>query len=538
MKSANRNGPYISEEFLAFVVVLIALGLRILHVIFTAADNPLAGDLTLDAAVYDRWAKTLVWGGNPVPTRIMQAPLYPWIISVIYHLFGPKLIAVRLAQAVLGAASTAFIIVITRRLFRSSAAGIIAGAAAAVYLPFIFYEGVLVPATVIIFLNLLAVLLLVPERGDTGIARILAAGITLGLSVVAKPAAILLLPFAALHLHFGGRGRSGERNLNGSGTGKERIPFVSGRAKKDGGLFVKRAAVLAAGVILVVIPQTVRNYRITGDFIPLTTGGGINFYIGNNPKANGFYAVPFYRGRPIGGTPEEQMERMHAFAAEEAGRTLSPAEVSRFWLGRGIEYIKTHPGEWASLAWRKFIFFWNRHERANVENMNFHRRFGGIIGLPLITFGIIAPLGLLGIFMTSNRWRDLWLLYGGIIVYLVIALVFYVLARYRLPVVPFLVPFAGAAVTGLLKLIRDRRFGEVVLLAAALAMLFYFTNLNVAADTPAGSAGSLSRLGNAYLARGDTTNAIRAYREAVEADPSNDLMRRRLEILEGGDESR
>ncbi len=526
MKIANRNGPYISEEFLAFIVVLIALGLRILHVILTAADNPLADDLTLDAAIYDRWAKTLVWGGNPVPTRIMQAPLYPWIISILYHLFGPKLIAVRFMQAVMGAASTAFIVVITRRLFRSSAAGIMAGAAAALYLPFIFYEGVLVPVTVILFLNTLAVLLLVPERGETGIARILAAGITLGLSAVAKPAAILIFPFAVLHLLLAARDRRRERDLNGGGIGKDRI------------LFIKRAAVLAAGVILVIIPQTARNYRLTGDFIPFTTGGGINFYIGNNPKATGFYAVPFYRGRPIGGTPEEQMERMHAFAAEEAGRPLSPAEVSRFWLGKGIEYIETHPGEWASLTWWKFIFFWNSHERANVENMNFHRRFGGIIGLPLLTFGIIAPLGLLGIFMTSGRWRSLWLLYGGIIVYLVIALVFYVLARYRLPVVPFLVPFAGAAVTGLMKLARDRRFGEVVLLVAALVILFYFTNMNVAADTPAGLAGNLSRLGNAYLARGDTTSAAAAYREAAEADPSNDLLRRRFESLERGDSSR
>jgi hypothetical protein len=520
MKSTNRNGPYISEEFLAFVVVLIALGLRILHVIFTAADNPLAGDLTLDAAGYDRWAKVLVWGGNPVPTRIMQAPLYPWILSVLYHLFGPKLIAVRLAQAVLGAASTAFIIAITRRLFRSSAAGIIAGAAAALYLPFIFYEGVLVPATVIIVLNLLAVTLLVPERRAPGIARILAVGIVMGFSVVAKPVAVLLFPFAVLHLLLGVRDRRRERDFNGGGIGKDRT------------LFIKRAAVLAAGVILVIIPHTARNYRITGDFIPLTSGGGINFYIGNNPKANGFYAVPFYREKPIGGTPEEQMERMHAFAAEEAGRPLSPAEVSRFWLGKGIEYIKTHPSECAALTWRKFLFFWNRYERANVENMNFHRRFGGIIGLPLLTFGIIAPLGLLGIFMTSNRWRSLWLLYGGIIAYLVAALAFYVLARYRLPVVPFLLPFAGASVTGLLKLIRDRRFGEVVLLVAALVILFYFTNMNVAADTPAGRAGNLSRLGNAYLARGDTTSATRAYREAAEADPSNAPLRRRLELLE------
>ena len=520
MKSGKQNGLFISEGFLAFVVVLIALGLRLLHVLFTTGGNPLAPDLTLDAAIYDRWAKVLVWGGAPVPTHLMQTPLYPWMISLVYHLAGPSLTAVRLVQAVMGAASCAFIIVITRRLFRSSTAGIIAGAAGALYLPFIFYEGVLVPATPIIFLNLLAVLLLVPERRDPGPGRILVAGIVLGMSVIAKPVALLLVPFAALHLFFSPR------------HGSDMHEADAGRRKPHPSLFLKQSAILAAGIILTLIPLTVKNYRLTGEFIPLTTGGGINFYIGNNERANGFYTVPFYEGEPIGGTPEEQQRQMRSIAAAEAGRELTYNEVSRFWLQKGIRYITKNPGEWTGLAWRKFIFFWNRYERANVENMQFHRRFGGIPSLPLLTFGIVAPFALLGVFMTRNRWRDLWLLYGGIIAYLAAAILFYVLARYRLPAVPFLLPFAGAAVTGMLKLLRSGQRAEPAVLAAALVILFYFTNMTVAADTPAGTAGNLKRLGNAYLSRGDTTSAVEIYREAARTDPADSTLRHRLELLE------
>ncbi len=520
MKSGKQNGLFISEEFLAFVVVLVALGVRLLHVLFTSGGNPLAAHLTLDAAIYDRWAKALVWGGAPVPTHLMQAPLYPWMISIIYHIFGPSLTAVRLVQAVMGAVSCAFIVVITRRLFRSSAAGIIAGAAAAMYVPFIFYEGMLVPVTLIVFLNLLTVFLLVPERGDLGLPRVLVAGIVLGLSAIAKPVALLLVPFAVMHFYFSSRGGN---------TAQE---TEAARRKTHPSIFLKRSAILAAGVILALIPLTVRNYRLTGEFIPLTTGGGINFYIGNNERANGFYTVPFYKGEPIGGTPEEQHERMRSLAAEEGGREPSHSEVSRFWLRRGLGYITANPGEWTALAWRKFLFFWNRYERANVENMQFHRRFGGIIGLPLLTFGIIAPFGLLGIFMARNRWRELWLLYGGIVVYLVAAILFYVLARYRLPVVPFLAPFAGMAVTGLLKLLRDGRRAEPAVLAAALVILFYFTNMTVALDTPAGTAGNLKRLGIAYLERGDTTSAVETFREAVRTDPADAHLQRRLELLE------
>jgi GNAT superfamily N-acetyltransferase len=520
MKSGKQNGLFISEEFLALVVILIALGMRLLHVLFTTGGNPLAAHLTLDAAVYDRWAKALVWGGAPVPTRLMQAPLYPWMLSIIYHIFGPSLTAVRLVQAVMGTASCAFTIVITRRLFRSSAAGIVAGAAAALYVPFIFYEGVLVPATLIVFLNLLAVLLLVPEGHDPGPVRVLAAGIVLGLSAIAKPVALLLVPFAVLDFYFTNRVK-GPPTKNDAREGKPNVPMI-----------LKKSGMLTAGIVLTLIPLTVRNYRIAGEFIPLTTGGGINFYIGNNERANGFYAVPSYRGTSIGGTPEEQQKLMNELAAAESGGEPSPGAVSRFWMRRGIAYITANPGEWAALVWRKFLFFWNRYERANVESMRFHRRFGGVIGLPLITFGIIAPLGLLGIFTARHRWRELWLLYGGVIVYLAAAIIFYVLARYRLPVVPFLAPFAGISVTGLLKLLRDGHRAEPAVLAAALAILFYFVNMTVAADTPAGSAGNLKRLGNAYLARGDTTSAVQAFREAVRIDPTDDRLRRALESLD------
>ncbi|HUV36746.1 MAG TPA: tetratricopeptide repeat protein, partial [Patescibacteria group bacterium] len=151
--------------------------------------------------------------------------------------------------------------------------------------------------------------------------------------------------------------------------------------------------------------------------------------------------------------------------------------------------------------------------------------------LPLLTFGIVTPFALLGVFMTRNRWRDLWLLYGGIIAYLAAAILFYVLARYRLPAVPFLLPFAGAAVTGILKLLRSGQRAEPAVLAAALVILFYFTNMTVATDTPAGTAGNLKRLGNAYLSLGDTTSAVEIYREAARTDPADSTLRRRLELL-------
>ena len=129
----------------------------------------------------------------------------------------------------------------------------------------------------------------------------------------------------------------------------------------------------------------------------------------------------------------------------------------------------------------------SERQRASVENMTFHRRFTGVLRFPFLTFGIVAPLALLGIFATRNRWKELWILYGGVITYLAAALLFYVLARYRMPVVAFLIPFAGAGLVELWRLGAGRRIGELVMLIAALALLSYFTNMTVAVDTPVGT---------------------------------------------------
>lgn len=493
------------------LVAALALALRLLHVYFTQRANPLAPALQLDAATYDRWARALAAGGDPGPTTLMQSPVYPWFVSLLYRVFGPSLAAVRVAQALLGTATCVLVALVTRRLFSSLAAAVVAGLVAALYAPFIFYEGMILPATLIVFLNALF-LSIACAGGKPGARRLLAAGIVLGAAVAANPPTLLIAPFALAHLAYASRGDDGgvSGEIAGDARSSSRAPFV------------RAAAVATAGFAIAAAPLAVRNYLCADEFIPLTTGGGVNFYIGNGPGANGYYSVPVYRGTPLGGTPEDQA-RMTALVAErETGARLSQSGVSRFWLGAALASIRDDPGAWTSLLWRKFQFFWNAYERANVENFYFHRRFPGVLRLPLLTFGLVAPLALLGVFLTRGRRRRLWLLYGGILAYLATALAFYVLARYRLPALPFLIPFAAAAAVDLFTLARERRRAEFALAMAALAAMAFFANMKVARDTPTGVAAQFVRLGAVYGSRGDLSRAEEAFREALRRDPASE----------------
>jgi 4-amino-4-deoxy-L-arabinose transferase-like glycosyltransferase len=508
---SNENARHSARfALLAWIVIGIALLLRLLHVFCTERYNPLAADLQLDAATYDRWARALAFGGDPGPTIAMQAPIYPWFLSIIYRIAGPSLAAVRLVQAVLGAATVGCILLGTWRFFKSAAVAILAGMFAALYAPFIFYEGILMPATIIVFLNALFAAVLVTGKRP-GATRLLISGVVLGLAVAANPPTLLLLPFALLHLFFV------IRNSDGATPPEKPV----GGAARPARLFAPTSLLLLTGLIIALAPSTIWNALHMGEFIPLTTGGGINFYIGNNAEATGFYALPRLNGTSLGGTPEEQARNMQKIASAESGRDLSQSGVSKFWFDAGLDYIRRNPGAWATLLWRKFQYFWNRYERSNVENAYFHKRFPGILRFPLLTFGIIAPLALLGIFLTRSRWSRLTLLYGGILTYLLTSLAFYVLARYRIPAVPFLLPFAGAAVAELCAIARSGRHAEFGLSLAALGLLAFFSNMTVARDTPHGTSRDLARLGNAYIARGDTTNAERAYRESLELNAEN-----------------
>jgi len=500
-----------------WIVIALAGAIRLLHVFFTQHYNPLAADLQLDAATYDRWARALVFGGDPGPTTLMQAPLYPWFLSIIYRIFGPNPGVVRIIQALLGTATCGLMMFCARRFFASTAAALLAGLLAALYAPLIFYEGVLLPATLIVFLNILFVAIMAAERRP-GTPRLFVSGLVLGIAGAANPPTLLLFPFTVLHLRF-------------AASRANAAPGREGPAPRATPRFLKSSLVVASGVIVALAPITVRNAVRTGEFIPLSTGAGINFYHGNNPAATGFYQVPIYRGMSLGGTPEEQSINMGKIASRESGRELSQGEVSRFWLDAGFAYIREEPRAWCSLLWTKFQFFWNGYERANVENFYFHRRFPGVLAFPLPVFGIIAPLGLLGIFLTRNRWRKLWLLYGGVATYLFTALIFYVLARYRLSIVAFLLPFAGAAVTELYSLGRSRRAAELVLSLAALGLLAFFSNMPAAKDTPGGLANNYARLGRAYVARGDTANAEESYRKALDLNAGNEAATWGLESI-------
>ena len=90
------------------------------------------------------------------------------------------------------------------------------------------------------------------------------------------------------------------------------------------------AALFTAGVLLALVPVTARNVAVAGEWSPVSSHGGLNFYIGNNPQADGTYSgVPGITPNIAG-----QQEDARRVAEHAEGRPLSDGEVSAHFYGQ------------------------------------------------------------------------------------------------------------------------------------------------------------------------------------------------------------
>ena len=150
----------------ALAVFGVALLVRLLHV-WQLRRSPFFSLLMGDSRGYDEWAQRIAggeWLGHEV---FYQAPLYPYLLGVIYAAAGRHLLLVRIVQALIGSGSCALLALAGARLF-SRRNGLIAGLMLALYAPAIFFDGLLQKSVLDVFFVCLA-LYLIAESEETAV---------------------------------------------------------------------------------------------------------------------------------------------------------------------------------------------------------------------------------------------------------------------------------------------------------------------------------------------------------------------------------
>ena len=444
-----------------------------------------------DARAYLDWARQIAagdWLGHEV---FYQAPLYPYFLATVLRLTGSETWGPRLVQAVLGALGCVWLGRAAQRFF-DRATGVAAGLALALYAPAVYFDGLIQKPA--LDAALLAALLLVCARAltRTGVGGGLAAGALLGLLALSRENALVALPVIGLWLALA-------------------RPEESARAR------AAAVAALLLGLAAVLGPVAVRNHALGGRFLVTTAQAGPNLWIGNHPGATGRYE-PLRPGR---GSARYERQDAHDLAVAAAGHELTPAEVSDYWRDRALAFARESPGEWARLMARKAALVWSAAELPDTEGIEAYAEASFLLrALRVVgSFGVLAPLALVGVLARRSDWRRFWLLPVLTLALAASVVLFYVFARYRFVLVPPLVPLAAAGALGLWRAFlgesADRGSGARWLAAGAA--------LALAVNWPIGGTSGLALthygVGAALLDAGRLADAQAELERAIGADP-------------------
>ena len=379
----------------ALIIFFTALALRLG---FTFAQPESFQDE--DEIVYTTVAWNFLAGRGLILTRHRLAafpPLYPLFLAGLFKLGITKFIAVRVVQAILGAFSCILLMGISKEIFEEGkgdarGAGTVSGILMAVYPLFIFYCAQLMAETLFVFLLLAGLYALMRHlRSPSPLRWIALAGAFMGLGVLCRPA---LLPFALLAI----------------------VWLAVARPARN--FFSKKLLSYIIPLILVLLPWEVRNYRLFSEVIPVTSSGGKNLYLANNPLSSG--GTVGYRELMEGGI-------FHL------GEKENEIAYDRDYRKRALDFIKENPGRFLLLSLKRLAWFYH---------FDYHYR--GTFWL-IIPFHVLLILSVAGIWLSRLRWRRASLLLFLIASFTVVHMVFLPEGRYRLPLVPALLAFASVA---------------------------------------------------------------------------------------------
>ncbi|MCC6475768.1 glycosyltransferase family 39 protein [bacterium] len=418
--------------------------------------------------------------GDLGPWPLFRAPLYPLLLGLVYRLFEHDLLWARILNLVLQAATIWAIYGMAREFFGRRSA-LVAAALFAINGLAIFYSAEILSTSLEMLAAVLAAWSTLSLIQEANWKSSLSCGLTWGVTAIIRPNFLLVAPVVLIVVLW---------------------PLL--RAKR----LIPIAAVWI-GLFLPILPVTAANWLIGGEPVLIATQGGINFWIGNNPRTDAISSV--LPGRDRFWTLEEA----RADARREAGQPMSDGEISDFYYDKGRDFLSSSPGSAVRLMLRKTALFFNRFEISNNKHLNY---FAGqtplLPALMLLNFGLLLPLAGLGLWL-RRRLPEARLLIWMIGAYAFSVILFFIASRFRMPAVPWLCVLAGIGATALPEIKLSKEKPIAALLVLALVIVAWMNPWN-AREASLGSARYME--GNAYLALDKLESARVCFQEA-QLDP-------------------
>ena len=264
-------------------------------------------------------------------------PLFIWLLYACLRLSAQPALALTVVQAILSSFTAVAIFLLAVQLSSHRSVAILSGLAVACYPVMVLM--VTMPISLTLHLALLAwalVLTMLLARKPAG-ALAFAAGVLWGILALGRPAILAFLPLVILWL------------------------WWNSRSWQD---VLKVSDLILVAVIVVLLPWSVRNYRIHDRLVLVSTNSGATFWNGNNPFSTGTGHLVYtakvdeYLGRAHDPT-QPSVVQLHPYPlppdlqAEVA--TLSEIELDRRQLQAGLAFVREQPKAWLTLMAQKAI---------------------------------------------------------------------------------------------------------------------------------------------------------------------------------------
>ena len=410
----------------AFLALLIVAAALRFGYVLAYPQIPLCADCAVlpDYVMYDEVGRNLADGKGFVggfaartydPAAIVDpdvpeigfGPVYPMLLGAVYAVAGHRVGAVRVVQAALSTLWLFPFFAIARWTFGASTA-LAAMAFAAVYPAFIVYSGMLLTETLSTTLMVTAIWAVLWAWRGGGAGRWALAGVVMGALILLRSEVLpLAAAVAALAVW-----RRPERQT------------------------VWRLALYAAVIAAMMTPWVVRNFRLYHRVIAVSAHAGDTLWISVKGWTEWHPDDPEFLALVRGRSYLEQQDAFHAAAVHEILSRPMEVAVTRltrfpdFWLSGHTGYIV---GLTESIA---------------------DYRARGAFAAPVIKSALLAlntaliVAGLIGIARALTRPGTpppgVLLLLAPIVCIAAVHVVMFAAPRYQVPIMPFLLMFAGA----------------------------------------------------------------------------------------------
>lgn len=379
---------------------------------------PLGSVPEIRQKMMDRWdADRHYYGVMPwgEPSSFFE-PLYPLYSAAVYIVFGDRFFFHRFFLALMSSFTCILVFHIGKRLFNEGT-GYVAALLCAFYPYFIFYTVFLMSETFTIFFLALSMYYFFRMRDNPNWKEAVYLGIALGLAFYTRSIIMGLVPVLVLWLII-------------LYPKKQLIPVL----------------VTLATLAVMLSPWIIRNYNLHGKFVLLSTRGGYNLWLRNNPY---YYEDELAAlGYSVPQTILDNIQYREFLDYPEFTSEQGEVERNKILTQEGIKFIKNNPELFTYLCWIRFKTLLGFH--GTLSQSLIYKLVG------IFSFGILFPLGVISLFVYFRRWRDTFPLLMVFGYFLAVHTLTHDGIRYRLPADPYLIILASAMIYILLEFITGK----------------------------------------------------------------------------------